>query len=448
MRLAVRGEALTPDDPGYEDARRLYNGMIDRRPALIVRAGGTEDVVVALAHARARGMDVSVRGGGHGVAGLALGGDLVIDLSALRGVTVDARERTAVVGGGATWRDVDQATQAHGLAVPGGRVSHTGVAGLTLGGGHGWLSGRHGLTCDNLIGVEMVTAGGRVVSVTERDEPELMWALRGGGGNFGVVTSFTFRLHPVEPLMLGGLIGYRVADAPAVLDALAGLEELPDFNPAAIFMTAPPEPFVPGHVVGRPILAVAPVWLGDPDAGKELIRPLYAAAEPLFDAVQPMPYVALQSMIDGSAQPGWRNRWSAELVRDLPPDLVADLQDAAMTAPSPLTQLVVAAMPEAVRNGPGSAYPGREGGRYLIHPMAVWTDPADDEANRAWTAKVTAAIRGHGVTGTYLNLEAPDDDRVRWAMGEERYGRLRRVKSAWDPDDVFRHCAHVRVTSE
>ncbi|MFI6503674.1 FAD-binding oxidoreductase [Nonomuraea typhae] len=444
MRPAVHGEVLTPRDPGYEDARALHNSMIDRRPAMIVRVSGAQDVVAALEHARRHGMEVSVRGGGHGVAGRALGGDLVVDLSALRGVTVDARARTAVVGGGATWRDVDQATQAHGLAVPGGRVSHTGVAGLTLGGGDGWLSTRHGLACDNLAGVEMVTAGGRILDVTGEDEPELMWALRGGGGNFGVVTSFTFRLHPVGPMVVSGMIGYRVADAPAVMDALAAMPAGPDFAWAAVFMTAPPAPFVPGNVVGRPIVAVVPVWFGPAEAAGDVLQPLRAAEAPLFDAVGPMPYTALQSMLDEGAPAGRRNRWGAEYVREVGPRLVADLQEAVLSAPSPFSQVTVSTVTDAVRGAPDSAFPSRYGGQYLIHPMAIWIDPAVDPVNETWAEKVTAAIRGHGVTGTYLNLESPDEDRVRWAMGEERYARLQRVKAAWDPDDVFRHCAHVR----
>ncbi|MER6003375.1 FAD-binding oxidoreductase [Nonomuraea angiospora] len=445
LRATVQGEVLTPRDAGYEDARALHNSMISRRPAAIVRVSGTADVVRTLSYAREHALEVSVRGGGHGVAGHALGGDLVIDLSALRGVTVDAAARTAVVQAGAIWGEVDQATQAHGLAVPGGRISHTGVAGLTLGGGEGWLSAKYGLSCDNLIAVELVTADGRVVVADDESEPELMWALRGGGGNFGVVTSFTFRLHPLGPLVLGGMLGYRVSDAPAVLEALDRLHSAghDDFAPAAVFLTAPPAPFVPGHVVGRPILAIAPVWLGDPEAGAEVIRPLFEAATPLFDAVQPMPYLALQSMLDDGSQPGRRNRWSAEFVPGLDPSLISDLQDAAIAAPSPLSQLIVSPLPEAVRTAPDSAFPSRHGGRWLVHPVGVWVDPGDDPANLAWVEEVTSAIRKHGVTGSYLNLEQADDDRVRWAMGVRRYRRLQQVKAAWDPGDVFRHCAHV-----
>ncbi|MFI6318327.1 FAD-binding oxidoreductase [Nonomuraea sp. NPDC050556] len=419
---------LTQQDPGYEDARALHNGMIDRKPAVIARVSSVADVVAALRLAREKGYEVSVRGGGHGVAGKALGGDLVIDLSALRAVTVDERNRTAVVQGGATWSDVDTATQAYGLAVPGGRVSHTGVAGLTLGGGEGWLSALHGLTCDNLIAAELVAADGRHVLVDDARELELMNALRGGGGNFGVVTSFTFRLHPVGPLVLGGMIGFRVCDAPMVLDTLDRLRSRPGFGGAAVFMTAPPAPFVPGDVVGRPILGVVPAYFGDLEVGSQVIRPLRESA--LFDASAVMPYVALQSMLDEGAPPGLRNRWTGAYVEGLSPGLVTALQDHAVAAPSPLSQIVLSAV----------------SGQWLVHPMACWTDPADDAENIAWVDKLTAAINDHPVTGTYLNMEDPDDDRVRWAL-RSRYADLQRVKATWDPDDVFRHCAHIRLPS-
>ncbi|MFI6602568.1 FAD-binding oxidoreductase [Nonomuraea sp. NPDC050536] len=439
--LAVRGQILRAGDPGYEDARAIFNGMIDRRPAMLVRVSDAADVAETLRFAREQKLEVSVRGGGHGVAGRALGGDLVIDLSALRAVTVDPGSRTAVVQGGATWGEVDQATQAHGLAVPGGRITHTGVAGLTLGGGEGWLSVKHGLACDNLLAVELVTADGRLLRVDDESEPELMWALRGGGGNFGVVVSFTFRLHPVGPMIVGGMIGYRVSDAPAVLEVLARLnaEGSEDLGAAAVFMAAPPAPFVPPELVGQHILAVAPTWFGEPEAGAQAVAPLREEVEPLFDAVGPMPYVALQAMLDAGSPPGLRNRWGSGFVETITPELIAASQE---PLPGPMSHLIILPLPEAVRRLPElqGAFPGRMGGRWLVHPVATWMDPSGDERNLAWVSRMNAAVRP---TGTYLNLEAPDDDRVRWAMGETRYRRLQRVKAVWDPDDVFRHCAHV-----
>lgn len=447
LRGTVRGVVRTPGDDGYRDATALHNGAVERTPHAVVQVGGVEDVVLTIRFARERGLSLSVRGGGHGVVGHAMGGDVVVDMVALRQVTVDPDARTAVVQGGATWADVDAATQAHGLAVPGGRVSHTGVAGLTLGGGEGWLSARHGLSSDNLVAVELVTADGRIVTASEDSEPELFWALRGGGGNFGVVASFTFRLHPVGPLVLGGMLAYPVSAAPEVLRLLAGLHESHggDFGGAAAFLTAPPAPFVPGDVVGRPVLAVIPAWFGDLDAGFDAIRALEDGMRPLIDAVAPMPYVALQTLLDAGSPKGLRNRWSGGFVQELDPALVAELQDAAMRMPSPLSQIIISPLPDAVRALPddATAFPSRSG-RWLVHPVGLWADPADDGANIAWVTGLRDAVRRHE-TGSYINLDDADDDRVRWAMGERHYTRLQQVKAVWDPQDVFRHCAHVRL---
>lgn len=449
LRTLVRGAVRTDGDTGYDDAIALHNGAIIRRPAASVQVSGVGDVVLAIRFARREMLSISVRGGGHGVAGRAMGGEVVIDLSALRGVRVDPVAHTAVVQGGATWADVDAATQAHGLAVPGGRVSHTGVAGLTLGGGEGWLSVRHGLTADNLLAVEMVTADGRVVHASAGEAPELFWALRGGGGNFGVVTSFTFRLHPVGPAVLGGMLGYAVAAAHDVFATLAELHASApeEFGGAASFLTAPPAEYVPGNVVGRPMLAVFPVWFGDIEAGVELIRPLRERVRPIVDHVCPLPYLALQSMLDEQAPRGMRNRWTNAYVPNLASDLITALQDAATRMPSPLSQIVIGPLSDAVRRIPddATAFPARTGGRWLVHAVASWPDAATDETAAAWVADVAATVRAHGETGTYLNLGEDDEERVRWAMGDARYARLQQVKLAWDPQDVFRYCAHVRL---
>jgi FAD/FMN-containing dehydrogenase len=450
LRGAVRGTVLTPADDGYDDARRLNNGMIDRRPAAIVQVTGPDDIATTLAYARERGLSVSVRGGGHGVAGHALGGDVVIDLAVLRGVTVDAEARTAVVGAGATWGEVDAATQAYGLAVPGGRVTHTGVAGLTLGGGDGWLSRKYGLTSDNLLSVDLVAADGRRVTASASTEPELFWALRGGGGNFGAVTSFTFRLHPVGPLVYGGLMAYQMADAPAVLELLVDLvPQAPDeFSPAVAFMAAPPAPFVPPEMVGRPILGLIPAWMGEPAETGPVLQPLRDRVRPVVDASGPMPYTALQSMLDESNEPGLRSHWSGSFLPDLAPGLVKQLQDSVPECPSPLSQTILYPAGGAVSRLPAdaTAYPHREAS-WLVHPMARWTDPADDQANVAWVRQLGGAIRARGETGTYLNVDPEGgDERVRWAFGPSHYRRLQAVKRAWDPDDVFRHCAHIPAT--
>ena len=438
LRALVRGVVRTPADGG----RAGRDGEIEHRPAVIVQAAATTDVVATIGFARRHGIGISVRAGGHSVGGPSVGrhsvaGDVVLDLSAMRGVAVDQLDRTAVVAGGATWADVDGATQPHGLAVPGGRISSTGVAGLTLGGGEGWLSGRHGLSCDNLLEVELVTADGRVVTVDEHLEPELFWALRGGGGNFGVVTSLTFRLHPIEPLVLGGLLAYPLAAAPQVLALLGELVEETggDLGGAAAFLHAPPAPYVPGDVVGRAVLAVVPAYFGDPETGQELLRPLREDVVPLVDAVGPVPYVALQRQLDGGNPPGMRNRWSSGYVQELTDPLVSDLQDAAARMPGPLSEIVVVPLGRAVRDVPAddTAFAARDRGRWLIHAMAKWRDPAADAAAVRWVDGIVAAT---GATGCFPGPGDPDADRNR---------RLQEVKAAWDPDDMFRHTVPVAM---
>jgi FAD/FMN-containing dehydrogenase len=447
LRSMVRGLVVTRHDAAYDEVRALHNGAIDARPEAIVQVSGVEDVRRTLRFARRSGRTLSVRAGGHGVTGNAVRGDVVVDLSALRAVSVDPVARTAVVRGGATWGDVDAATQAHGLAVPGGRISTTGVGGLTLGGGEGWLSCKHGLSSDNLVAAELVTADGNVVRVCEETAPELFWALRGGGGNFGVVTSFLFRLHPVAPLVMAGVLGYPLSAAPEVLATLHELHSAgeEDFAGAAAFRLAPPAPFVPGDVVGRPIIAVIPTWFGEHERGKAFLAPLRERVRPVVDAVSPMPYVALQSMLDAGSPKGLRNRWSGGLVPDLGPALVERMQQAATRLPGPLAQILISPLSDAVRRLPddATAFPGRSGGRWMVHPVALWADAAGDAEAAAWVADLTAAVRAHGETGSYLNLDDPDDARIRWAMGDARYRRLQRVKAAWDPDDVFRHCTHI-----
>lgn len=452
LEEAVRSAVLTPGNAEYDDARRLHNVAADRKPMALVRISRAADIAGVLEYAAQNGLSVSVRGGGHGVAGHAVGGDLVIDLSAYRGVRVDAEARTAVVRAGSTWGDVDGATAAYGLAVPGGRVSHTGVAGLTLGGGEGWLSPKHGLTCDNLPSVELVTADGRLVTASESTEPDLFWALRGGGGNFGVVTSFTFRLHPIDPLILGGLMLYRLEDAHQVLGILNRLQEVggrDELGAAAVFMTAPPAPFVPGDLAGRPVLGVVPAWLGDPDCGREVLAPLRKVVRPLVDASAPMPYVALQAQLDASAVPGLRHRWSGSFLPAVPEPLVDTLIQATADAPSPHSHIIVSPLSGAVTRMPteSTAVPYRWAS-WLVHPVGCWPDAAADEVNLAWSRDLGAAIRRFGEIGTYVNLDGElDDARIRWAFGPERYRRLQAIKAEWDPDDMFQHCNHITLPS-
>jgi FAD/FMN-containing dehydrogenase len=342
--------------------------------------------------------------------------------------------------------------QRHGLAVPGGRVSTTGIAGLTLGGGQGWLSGRHGLSCDNLVAAELVGADGRLLVADDRS-PELLWALRGGGGNFGVVTSFTFRLHPVGPVVLGGLLLHPLARAAELAARLADLEAaFPDQVAGALtFQAAPPAPFVPPSAVGRPAVGLAAAFIGaDLDAGAAALRPLREVGPPLADTVAPLPYAALQAMMDAANPPGRRHWWSAAYFPAVPAGLVQALSAAIAAAPSPYALLVLVPMGRAVNRVPedATAFPHRAS-RWSLHLVAAWEHPEDDRANRAWVRATAAAVRPYASPGTYLNANAAsaDADRVRATYGEATYARLAAVKAALDPANVFRHTANVRPAS-
>jgi FAD/FMN-containing dehydrogenase len=448
LRESLAGPVLDPGDPGYDTARSIFNSMIDTRPAAIAQVQHAADVAAALRIAREADVAVSVRGGGHGVTGSALCEGVVIDLSNLRAVTVDPHARTATAGGGCTWIDVDSASQEHQLATPGGRVTHTGIAGLTLGGGQGWLSPKHGLASDNLLAAEVVTADGRTLTASEDENADLLWGLRGGGGNLGVVTSFTYRLHPLGPVFQGGILVHPLERAP---ELVAFYSDFVARNPgtyggALVFTSAPPAPGIPPEAVGAPVVVVAAAWFdSDLAAGERALRPLREFGPPLVDLIMPMPYSALQSMIDDRNQPGFRNHWSASYTAELPAPLVTDLMDAAATKPSMMSNVIVMPMGAAVRAvaEDATAFPNRDA-TWLFHPLAMWSDPADDEVNRQWARGLNAKAAPHAVTGSYLNVDADaSTDRVRWAYGEDKYHRLAALKQSWDPDNVFQHKASI-----
>jgi FAD/FMN-containing dehydrogenase len=452
LRESLTGPVLAPGDPHFNAARALFNGMIDIRPAAIAQVQNTADVAAALRIAREAGVPISVKGGGHGVTGSALCEGLVIDLAGMRSVTVDPEAGTATAGGGCTWVDVDTATQQHQLATPGGRVTHTGIGGLTLGGGQGWLSPKHGLSCDNLIAAELVTADGRTVTANEVDNADLLWGLRGGGGNFGVVTSFTYKLHPVGPVFQGGILVHPLERAQELVPFFADfVDKNPTFGGAMNFASAPPAPGIPPEAVGAPVILVVAAWFdSDLAAGERALRPLREFGPPLVDIVAPMPYTVLQSMIDPGNQPGFRNHWSASYTGTLPPALISDLMEATATKPSPVSNIIVAQMGGACHevDEDATAFPNRSA-TWLFHPLAMWSDPADDAANRDWARNLNAKAAPYAVTGSYLNLDADaDSDRVRWTYGENKYARLASLKQSWDPDNVFRGAARIPPTTD
>lgn len=441
------GTVLQPDDDRYDEARRIFNGMIDRRPALIARPRDTDDVAAAVREARRRGLDLAVRAGGHSGAGFSMVDDaLVIDLRELRDVDVDASARTVRAGAGLLWADLDAATQEHGLAVTGGRVSSTGVAGLTLGSGSGWLERVAGLTADNLLGATVVTADGEVVRCDAHQHPELLWALRGGGGNFGIVTELELRLHPVTDLT-GGLLVFPWDRAREVLAAyreiMAGADR--DLGGAAVLQLAPPAPFVPDDLVGTPVLSIVVAAFAEPERAEALVAPL-RALRPLIDVVAPMPYVALQSMLDEANPHGMRNRWRAAFLDDLPDAAIDAALEVGRRNPSPLTVVILQPLGGAYAEQPegGTALVHRDA-RWAYHCLGMWPAAEADAENVAWVDAFAAAMAPFGAGAAHPNYVSDDrSDRVRAFYGDATYERLVAVKDRWDPENVFRHNQNIR----
>lgn len=437
----IRGEVLQPGDDDYDDARSVWNAMVDKRPRSIVRCRGTADVIRAVNHARENELLLSIRCGGHSFAGKSVcDGGVAIDLSPMSGVRVDPAERTARVQGGATWADVDHETQAFGLATTGGLISHTGVGGLTLGGGIGWLARKHGLSVDNLISADVVTAEGELVHASETENPDLFWGLRGGGGNFGVVTSFEFRLHPVGPEVMGGFVIYPHGDA---ADGLRFYREFMEDAPDEVMCypllgNVPPEPPFPEEHQGRTALYLAACYVGPVDAGEAALRPLREIADPILDAIQPMPYTALQKSFDAVQAPG--NRWygKSSFWGGLPDGAIDALVDGTKTLAGPLTSVFLEPMGGAVNRVQvdATAFPHRDV-PYNFGITAGWIDPAEDDENVAWSKELFKTMAPYR-SGVYVNyLGGDEEDRTGEAYGPN-HDRLVEVKREWDPENLFR----------
>ncbi|MDC0771397.1 FAD-binding oxidoreductase [Streptomyces sp. HD] len=444
LRGLLLGEVLGPQDAGYDTARRVYNAMIDKRPAVIARCLGTADVVNAVRFAREEGLPIAVRGGGHSVAGHGTCDDgIVIDLSPMRGVHVDPVNRTVRVQGGALLGDVDRETQLHGLAIPTGQMSETGIAGLTLNGGVGMMLHKYGLTCDNLLSADMVTVDGELVTASADRRPELFWALRGGGGNFGVVTSFEFRAHPVGPMMLAGFLAHPVEEAPQVLEFLRDFSAT---SPAhlsadALFIHAPEAGFVPAEFWGMPLVTLFVRYFGPMEDAWEAVQPLRDFGNPLYDSVGPMPLVAVQSMLDTFTPAGNLHYWTSEFVPSLGSEQIAALAAMGSDLPSSLTTINVHPFDTAATEVPpdATAFAHREDS-WLIHVICQWKDEADSDRCRAWVKQTGRLLKRFGCGNTYLNTTSEDDetDRVRAFWNEHRLARLAEVKAEYDPDNVLR----------
>jgi FAD/FMN-containing dehydrogenase len=434
----ITGSVLRPHDPGYDEARAVYNGLIDRKPALIVRARTADDVAGALALARRAQLEVSIRGGGHNVAGRAVtDGGVMVDLAELKAIAVDPPARTVTAGGGVVWGELNDATAEHRLAVTGGVVSTTGIAGLTLGGGLGWLMSKYGLAADNLLGVELVTAEGDVLQVDAESHPDLFWALRGGGGNFGVVTSLTYRLHPLRTIV-GGLIAHPIDAAPEMLrfyrDAVADASD--DLTVFAGLVHAP-------DGSGAQLAAMVVFHTGQADEAERDLARFEAWGSPLAVQVGPMPYPVMNTILDGGFPKGSLNYWRSSFIRGLSDELIDIAVKRFATVPSPMSAILVEHFHGAVTriDESATAVPHRTEGWNLFIP-SVWTDDADSDANVVWTRETFDALQPHFATRRWLNYLGDDeaDEAVRAAYGPN-YERLREVKRRYDPDNVF-HLNH------
>jgi FAD/FMN-containing dehydrogenase len=438
LETRVSGPVVLPHHEAYDEMRAVFNGLIDKRPALIVRCRTPRDVAAAIAFARREGMEISVRGGGHNVAGRAVSeGGVMIDLAEMKAISVDPERCTATAQGGVTWAELNDACAAYGLAVTGGAVSTTGIAGLTLGGGLGWLMAKYGLAADNLTAVELVTAGGEVISVDATSQPDLFWALRGGGGNFGIATAFTYQLHPLVTVT-GGLIAHPLDAAPAMLrfyrDAVA--EASDDLTVFAGLVHAP-------DGSGAKLSAMVVCHTGDPDTAARDLEPFTTFGSPAVVQVGPMPYPVMNTLLDGAFPQGSLNYWLASFTRGMPDGLIDSAVERFAVTPSSMTAMVFEHFHGAVtRIGETeTAVPHRAPGWNLFIP-SVWTDPADTEANVRWTRETYGALRPYFGERRWLNYLGDDeaDDAILAAYGPN-HARLREIKRRWDPENVF-HLNH------
>lgn len=448
LRAALRGALCLPGEPGYETARTIWNAMIDRRPALIVRAMGAADVIRTVNLAREHGLLLAVRGGGHNIAGNAVcEGGLMLDLTPMKSVRVDPAGRTVRAEPGVTLGDLDRETQMFGLATPTGINSTTGVAGLTLGAGFGWISRTHGLSIDNLLSADVVTADGKLVHASEKENPDLFWALRGGGGNFGVVTSFEFRLHPVGPDVLSGLIIHPIAKAKELLTAYRRIAaDAPD--ELAIWFVlrkAPPLPFLPPEVHGTGILVFAACYSGDIEKGRKALAPLQALGKPIADVIAPHPFTAWQSILDPLLTPGLRNYWKSHFFTQLSDGAIDVLIDFAGRLPSPHCEIAFAQLGGAINKVPATAtaYPHRDV-QFTINVHTRWEQAAEDKACIGWARELFDRMAPHATGGVYVNFMPEDEaQRVRSGAYGPNFERLTKVKAKVDPGNLFRHNQNI-----
>ncbi len=437
---------IGPESAEYDERRELFNKMIDRKPRIIAACEGPADVREALERAAHDRLPVAVRSGGHSVAGQSTNDDgLVIDVRPMKTVEIDPMARRARVAGGCTWAEFDAAAQEFGLATTGGRVSTTGVAGLTLGGGSGWLERQYGLSCDNLLAVELVTADGREIRADLSQHQDLLWASKGGGGNFGVVTALEFQLHPVGPMVIGGLMAWPAVRGPEVSRVFRDwADDAPEeLGTGLVMLSGPPEEFIPPHLQGQPLIAIAVCWNGDEATGTDLVQ-VVRDLSPEVDLVGKMPYAVLQSMIDDP--PGFRQYWSADYHDSFPDDALDTFLDAGARRASPVSQHLLIPWGGALGRVDADATPlSQRAARWVSHPFATWEDPADDEANISWVRDSRKRNAPFTTGGVYLNFIGDEgDERIKAAFGAEKYERLAQIKAEYDPGNIFAGNQNIR----
>ncbi len=448
LRGRLRGPLCLPGEPGYEQARTIWNAMIDRKPAAIVRAAGAADVIAAVRFAREHGLLLAVRGGGHNIAGNAVcDGGLMIDLTPMKSVRVDPAARTARVEPGVTLGEFDREAQAFGLATPLGINSTTGVAGLTLGGGFGWISRKHGLTIDNLLAADVVTADGELMHASEKQNADLFWAVRGGGGNFGVVTSFEYRLHPVGPEVLSGLIVHPFPRAKELLDGFRRfVAQAPDeLTCWVVLRKAPPLPFLPPEVHGTEIMVLAACWCGEIAKGKKALAPLEALGKPVANVIGPNPFAGWQTAFDPLLAPGSRNYWKSHDFTQLVDPVIDVLLDSVGRLPSPECEIFIGHLGGAVNRVPAqaTAYPHRNV-EFIMNVHTRWSDRSQDRACIAWARELFDKAAPHATGGVYVNFMPEDEtQRVRAGAYGPNYERLAKLKAKYDPANLFRQNQNI-----
>jgi FAD/FMN-containing dehydrogenase len=451
LEATLRGRLVRPADPDYDQARAVWNATHDRRPAVIIRCAGTADVMRAVEFARSEGLEVAVRGGAHSIAGFSTcDGGVVIDTSPMQGIRVDPTGRRVVAQPGLTWSAFDHETQAFGLAVTGGLVSSTGIAGFTLGGGIGWLLRKYGLTCDNLVSADVVTADGELVTACEQEHPDLFWALRGGGGNFGVVTSFEYRLHPVGPVVFAGPVFYAAEDAAQVLRGWRDLTaSMPDeLTTLANVLVAPPVPFLPEAVHGQPVIAILGVHAGSVEDGAGAAQPLRTLAEPIADLMGPMPYAAMQCLLDPLWEAGAHNYFTAALLDQLTDDTIELLLAQHAAGQAPVRELHLHHCGGAMaRVSAGATAFAHRSATYLLNVVARSPDREGFEEHAGWARATHQAMAPWSTGGGYVNFTSePGQDKVQASYPPDTYGRLVAVKDRYDPTNLFRRNQNIYPT--